>query len=134
MKKNDHKRCAQESILGAGVHNRHEAKLKNTMLCIDLKTFLRKDSILVKGRFYHGDITQDAHDHVTFIESAPGAPRRRNPRVFDGKYITMTYRSRDHYARLNFKDWHLGAHFDINAYAVGVMDEIRQALGGFLGK
>ena len=66
---------------------------RNTELCIDLKTILRSDRKAKTHKDYPGVLTRDGREHFTFIETVPQAPCRRNLRVFDGKYITITRRS-----------------------------------------
>ena len=53
------------------------------------------------------------------------------PHVFHGKYITITRRD-DGSLRPNFKPMKMGAGFSIDSYAIGVCDELRQALTGLV--
>lgn len=101
---------------------------KNIMLCIDLKTHLLSDNLLQEGKVYHGALMLDDEFHARFVEKASKTGAKRNIRLFDGRYITMTYRLRDRHVRLNFKELHLHAGFKTMSYAVGVRNEIEQAL------
>ena len=56
---------------------------------------------------------------------------RRNPRVFNGEYITLTRRD-DGSLRPNFKPMKTGSDFNIHEYALGVANELRIALEGLL--
>ena len=43
--------------------------LKNTNLCVDLKTVMQNDALLVEGQCYSGVLTRDSEDHYVFEES-----------------------------------------------------------------
>lgn len=62
---------------------------KNTNLCVDLKTFMQKDVLLVEGQSYNGVLTRDAEDHFVFEESIRKGRGPRNPKLFDGDYISL---------------------------------------------
>lgn len=100
---------------------------KDTMLCIDLNTYLLVDAILKKGKTYHGDLTLDNKLHACFVETTLKSRYKRNVRIFDGNFITMTYRMKDGHIRLNFKEVNVGAGFNADNYAIGVMNEITKA-------
>ncbi len=103
----------------------------NTDLCVDIKTNLRKDRIAAIGKNYLGVLRHDKECHYTFTET-PNADKR-NPRVFDGQYITVTRRDNGS-LRLNFKFLWIGPKFSIDDYVTGVSDELRKALNGLIGK
>ena len=111
----------------------------NTELCIDLKTKLQSDKIMLTGKHYQGtllrDISQDGSfgDHFTFTENKSSSQSKRNPRVFNGKFITVT-RSSDGNLRPNFKPLKLGPDFNAATYATNVANELLWALTGLLGK
>lgn len=106
---------------------------KNYLLCIDLKTLLQRDTLARIGKTYRGCLIVDGDWNATFVEDAHShEPQRRNPRVFDGRYITMTYRLSDGHVRLNFKDVPMGEGFNADEYAIGVMEEVRTALNGLV--
>ena len=58
---------------------------------------------------------------------------KRNPRVFNGEYITVTRRD-DGSLRPNFKPVKTGKGFDVVRYALAVCNELRQALKGLVEK
>ena len=110
---------------------------KNTALCCYLKTVLQNDRVMKPGKDYQGMLRRDVEtdeflfdEHFTFIEALPQV-EKRNPRVFDGKYITITRRN-DGTLRFNFKpikDW---ANFNAEEYAIAVGNEILWALEGLI--
>ena len=104
---------------------------RNTELCVDLKTVLRTDFIAGFGKQYPGQLTRDKEDRFSFIETLPQAACRRNPRLFDGKYVTLT-RWADGTLHLFFKKMKADADFTVDGYALAVCNEIRQALKGLV--
>ena len=111
----------------------HKGWNRNTDLCVDVKTFLRSDNRTKRGKVYHGLLRRDTEDHYTFLETMPSAMGKRNPRLFDGKYITITRRD-DGSLRPNFKPMKIGADFSIERYALGVANELMWALEGLIGE
>ncbi len=110
---------------------------KNTALAVDLKTILRSDRIMRVGKDYQGVLRRDVHcdefrydEHYTFTETLPWTTRR-NPRVFNGKYISVTRRP-DGSLRLNFKPMTVDKCFSVERYAFGVYRELHQALEGLV--
>ena len=101
---------------------------KNTMLCIDLKTFLQVDALMKEGKVYHGDLMLDGEFHACFIERSTSPRVRRNVRIFDGRFISLTYRLSDGHTRFNFKGSHSRQGMRAQAYAAGVAREICVAL------
>lgn len=97
------------------------------MLCIDLKTLLREDSLLKVGKAYFGSLVLDDEFGASFVERGCMAPKKRNFRLFNGKFITVTYRFRDGHVRFNFREVNAGEGFDAERFAIGVMCEIVQA-------
>ena len=112
---------------------------KNTALCCYLKTVLQSDRMMKPGKSYQGMLRRDVEtdeflydEHYTFVETLPQI-EKRNPRVYDGDYITITRRD-DGLLRPNFKpikDW---ANFNAEDYAVGVGNELLWALEGLVEK
>ena len=110
---------------------------KNTTLCCYLKTVLQSDRVMKLGKDYQGMLRRDVEtdeflfdEHFTFVETLPQV-EKRNPRVFDGKFITITRRD-DDTLRFNFKpikDW---ANFNAEEYAIAVGNEILWALEGLV--
>ena len=110
----------------------------NTHLSVDLKTLLRSDSKMKTGKNYQGilrrdEVCEEFHydEHFTFVETVPQTAGKRNPHVFDGKYITVTRRD-DGSLRLNFKELPKGANFNLERFALGVYNELCLALGGLI--
>ena len=109
----------------------------NTHLSVDLKTQLTSDRVAKNGKSYQGvlrrdDICEDFlyAEHFTFTETQPWN-MKRNPRVFSGKYISVT-RQDDGTYRPNFKPLKTGEGFSLERYALGVYNELCLALGGLI--
>ena len=119
----------------------HEGWHRNTEFACDLKTILSSETRMKTGREYRGVLKRDSDTivdeflyrdpHYTFIETLPPAASRRNPRLFDGKHITLT-RWTDGSIRLYFKKMRTNTDFSIDGYAFEVANEIRQALKGLV--
>ena len=113
---------------------------RSTELCVDLKTILHSDPVMTTGKTYQGMLRRDSdaeieefrcHDpHYTFVETQPWLSKR-NPRVFAGKYITITRRD-DGTLRPNFKPMKVGADFNLERFALGVYNELCMALYGLV--
>lgn len=111
----------------------------NSLLCIDLKTNLQNDVLLKPGKTYHGVLKRDVEsedfrydEHYTFTEALPWT-MKRNPRLFSGKYISVTIQD-DGTPRPNFKPLKVDEDFTVDGYALAVCNELRQALTGLIGK
>ena len=111
---------------------------RNTELSVDLKTILRSDERLQAGKDYLGILRRDVEcedyyydEHITFIETVPSAPRKRNPHVFKGKYITVTRRD-DGSVHPNFKPLKIDEDFCLEKYISGVANELLWALEGLI--
>lgn len=115
--------------------NKEQGWNRNTDCCMDVKTFLRSDCITKIGKDYSGILTRDQEDHYCFIETVPppSLTVKRNPCVFNGKFFTVTRKDDGRY-RLNFKPMKVGRDFSVESYAIGVADELRQALNGLIEK
>lgn len=119
----------------------HEGWHRDTELACDLKTILSSDTRIKTGREYRGVLKRDSDAvvdeflyrdaHFTFIETLPPAACRRNPRLFDGKYVTLT-RWADGTIRLYFKKLRTDADFTVDGYALAVCNELRLALKGLV--
>ncbi len=113
---------------------RTEVLNPDTHLCVALKTLLRHDRRMQAGRSYRGVLKRDVvceeffydDEHFTFTEEA-GQSVRRNPRVFDGKYVTITQRE-DGTFRPNLKPIEIGDEFDVVGFATEVGNELLWAL------
>ncbi len=106
---------------------------RNTDLCVDVKTFLRKDKVARMGKTYSGLLCRDQEEHYSFVETLPATSTaaKRNPHVYEGEYITVTRRD-DGTCRPNFKPLKTGANFTVEGYARGVAREIVEALKGLV--
>ena len=119
----------------------HEGWHRNTELSVDVKTLLRNDSRMKAGKEYLGVLRRDSEaqveefhycdPHYTFVETLPLPVRKRSPRVFEGKYITVTHRS-DGTFHPNFRPMKVDEVFSVDGYAIGVCNELRQALKGLV--
>ena len=123
-----------------GIPERTFKMNKNTELCCDIKTILHSDRTMRTGRDYQGVLRRD-HDadiddfrcrdaHYTFVETVAWT-EKRNPRVYKGKYITITRRP-DGTLRPNFRP--LPANMSVERYAFGVYIELHKALEGLIEK
>ena len=113
---------------------------RNTALCVNLKTILRRERMMKPGKGYTGVLKRDVicedflyDEHYTFTETLPSTSCKRNPRVFDGEFITVTLWG-DGTLHPNFKQMEIGKDFTVDGYALAVCDEIRQALKGLIEK
>ena len=121
----------------------HEGWHKNTDLGCDVKTILRSDKRMKVGKDYQGVFRLDEEaivdeylsrdSHYTFIETIPQTSRKRNPQVFNGKFITLTRRSDGTY-HPNFKPVNIGPGFNTEAYILCVYLEMRRATKGLVEK
>ena len=112
----------------------------NTDLGCDLKTILRSDRRMKQGKDYQGVLRLDdegdvdeyltTDTHYTFVETRPWTSKR-NPRVFNGKFISIT-RQENGTLRPNFKPMPTGSHFSLKRYAFGVYLELHKALEGLV--
>ena len=111
----------------------------NTHLGVNVKTVLNSDRIMRVGKDYQGVLKRDVEidefrydEHYTFVETEPWS-MKRNPRVFNGQYISITRRE-DGSLRPNFKPLKMGDDFSLERYALGVYNELCIALGGLIEK
>lgn len=79
------------------------------------------------GAYLNGIIAHDKEDRYVFTEMPLQAARRRNPRVFDGEFITVTVWD-DGSLHPNFKAMKMDEGFSISGYAIGVYFELFEAL------
>ena len=123
-----------------GIPERTFTMFKNTDYGCDVKTILRNDRTMRTGRDYQGVLRLD-HEadidefrcqdaHYTFVETLPWTAKR-NPRVFRGKYITITRRE-DGTLRLNFRP--LPANMSVERYTFAVYCELSKGLKGLVEK
>jgi hypothetical protein len=109
----------------------------NTHLGVNVKTVLNSDRIMRVGKDYQGVLKRDVEidefrydEHFTFTETLPWS-MKRNPRVFNGKYISVTRRP-DGSLRPNFKPMTVDKCFSVERYSFGVYRELHQALEGLV--
>lgn len=112
----------------------------NTDLGCDVKTILRSDKRMKVGKDYQGVLRLDAEAfvdeylsrdaHYTFTETLPWSSKR-NPRLFNGKYISITQQDNGS-LRPNFKPMKIDKDFTVDGYALGVCNELRMALNGLV--
>lgn len=100
--------------------------IKNTNLCVDLKTVMQSDAILIEGQCYNGILTRDGESHFRFEEATRKGRPPRNPKLFDGKYVSMVRMQNGRY-QLHLKTMDT-ADFDRDSFAFGVYSEITNAL------
>ena len=115
---------------------------RNTDLSVNLKTILRSDRKMKPCKDYQGVLRLDAEGtveeflsrdaHYTFVETQPWTTKR-NPRLFNGKYISVTRRADGSY-HPNFKPMKVGEGFSVARYASNVANELLWALEGLVGK
>ena len=103
----------------------------------DIKTILHSDRKMKAGKSYQGVLKLDQEGtideflsrdpHYTFVEALPWS-MKRNPRVFDGKYISIT-RQDNGALRLNFKAMpKLDTNLSFERYTFGVYLELHKGL------
>lgn len=112
---------------------RHRKAYANTELNVDLKLLTQKPGRMPVGAYLNGVIAHDKEDRYVFTEMPLQAARRRNPQVFNGRYITVTQRRNGTY-RVNMKPVEIGGGFDVDGYALGVCNELLLALGCLVGE
>ena len=114
---------------------------RNTDLSVNLKTILRSDRKMKPCKDYQGVLRLDAEGtveeflsrdaHYTFVETLPWTSKR-NPRLFNGKYISITRRP-DGSLRPNFKPLKVTKGFSVERYTFKVYLELHKALKGLVG-
>ena len=114
---------------------------RNTDLSVNLKTILRSDRKMKPCKDYQGVLRLDAEGtveeflsrdaHYTFVETLPWTTKR-NPRLFNGKYISITRRP-DGSLRPNFKPLKVTKGFSVERYTFNVYLELHKALKGLVG-
>ena len=128
-------------LVGSIIEEMLQGWHKNTDLAVNLKTVLHSDTSMRTGKEYQGVLRRDwdaeiedfrcRDAHYTFIETVRMTADRRNPHVFNGKYITITRRP-DGTLRPNFKPMPAG--MSVDNYAFEVYRELRGALKGLVEK
>ena len=110
----------------------------NTHLGVNVKTVLNNDRVMKTGKDYQGVLRRDVEideflydEHFTFVETATHQTVRRNPRIFSGRYITVT-RWADGSYHPNFRPMPMREDLTLERYALGVYNELCMALGGLV--
>ena len=110
----------------------------NTHLGVDLKTLLRKDRLAKVGKNYLGVLRRDVEsdefrydEHFTFVETIPSTTIKRNPKVFEGKRISITRRDDGTY-RPNFKPMREEDVLNLARYTHEVYIELCEGLSGLI--
>ena len=113
---------------------------RNTALCVNLKTILRQERMMKPGKGYTGVLKRDVicedfhyDEHYTFTETLPSTSCKRNPRVFDGEFITVT-RWDDGSLHPNFKPMRVDEGCAVEGFARAVAGELLCALEGLVEK
>ena len=137
------KRTKEPRLVGSIVEDMLHCWHRNTDLAVDLKTVLHSDRSMKIGKEYQGVLRLDSEAsiedfrcrdaHYTFIETVRRTAEKRNPHVYDGKYITVTRRD-DGSLRPNFKPMKVDKDFSAYRYALGVFNELMWALDGLVEK
>ena len=114
---------------------------RNTDFAVNLKTILHSDRKMKPCKDYQGVLRLDAEGtveeflsrdaHYTFVETLPWTSKR-NPRLFNGKYISITRRP-DGSLRPNFKPLKVTKGFSVERYTFNVYLELHKALKGLVG-
>ena len=138
--KNIHTR--KPRLVGSIISDMLQGWHRNTELSVNLKTILYSDLRMKTGKNYVGMLRCDQEAsieeyrsrdaHFTFVETLPWISKR-NPRVFDGEFISVTRRI-DGSLRPNFKPLKVGKDFCVDSYALAVADELRYALKDLIEK
>lgn len=114
---------------------------KNRLFCVDVLTYLQHDQLLRSGREYFGILRHDVPNEgnlfdnriYTFKEvETSSSTARRNVCTYQGRHITATRRLTDGKPRLNFKNLHIDGSFNVDRFSIEVMNEIHEALKGFV--
>jgi hypothetical protein len=133
-------RSNKPRLVGSIVEEMLQGWNRNTELSVDLKTVLHSDKRMKAGKDYQGVLRRDVEseefrydEHFTFVEILRPKAEKRNPHVFDGKYITVTRRD-DGSLRPNFKPMKVDRDFSVYRYALGVFNELMWALEDLIEK
>jgi len=123
-------------------NNKEQVWNHNLHLCVDVKTILQSDATMKAGKGYLGVLRRDEEtdefrydERFTFREERlTPAVCKRNPHVFEGRYITIT-RKADGTLRPSFRQMpRLGRELTPERYATGVANELLTALWGLVGE
>lgn len=98
--------------------------VKNTELCVDLKTVLQQDTLLAKGVPYNGVLTRDSEQHYLFEEAVrQNRHGRRNLKLFDGNFCSLVHMQNGRY-QVHMRTIDASLVNDSQALAVEVYSEL----------
>ena len=100
--------------------------IKNSNLCVDLKTVMQNDALLVEGQCYNGVLTRDGEDHFIFEESCMRKSCQRNPKLFDGQFCSLVHMQNGRY-QVHMKTINASAVVDPRELAFNVYSELLTA-------
>ena len=100
--------------------------IKNSNLCVDLKTVMQNDAHLVEGQPYNGLLTRDGDDHFIFEEASHKGRSPRNPKLFDGNYCSLVHMQNGKY-QIHMKTINASAIEDRRDFAFKVYTELLSA-------
>lgn len=98
---------------------------KNINLCIDLKTVMQNTVLLEKGQCYTGILTCENETLYRFEETLHKPRAARNPKLFDGNFVSMTRMMNGKY-KIHLKT--MEKNIDHDKFAFNVYSEIIDAL------
>ena len=107
----------------------HNKLHKNYLLGLDVMTKLQNDNLPEIGKPYSGIFTRIGEWDASFVEKDKcQTDGKRNFTFFSGQIINGTLRLEDLHVRLNFKELYYGPDYDIDAFVIELMLEVRKAL------
>lgn len=96
---------------------------KNLNLCVDLKTVMQNDALLIEGQCYTGVLTRNSEDHYIFEESCHKGRGPRNPKLFDGNYCSLVHMQNGKY-QIHMKTIDASNIDDRREFALNVYNEL----------
>lgn len=99
----------------------------NFELCVDLKTVLQNDAQVAEGKCYNGTLSRTDDEHYLFEESVTTSRQRRNPKVYEGQYLSMVHKEDGRY-QYYFKSMPDLTRIDRDALSLGIYREVVAAL------
>jgi len=100
--------------------------VKNTNLCVDLKTVMQQDVILKKGVPYNGVLSRNSDDHYLFEEAVRSTRPKRNPKLFDGEFCSLVHMQNGKY-QIHMKTISASDVTDINEFTSRICNELINA-------
>ena len=100
---------------------------KNINLCVDLKTKMQEVTLLEVDKCYRGVLSRTNVDQYLFEEAAiSGRTDRRNPKLFDGRYVSLVHMQNGKY-QVHMRTIDASAALDRKALGQNVYSELLQA-------